>query len=111
MRGTEKQIKWAEDIREKIMADFDALKLNEIGKKAVDYISDIEEAEFWIDHRDCQGLTLLQMLSKGTLRVKGLGYGHTAKIDPQDGRITMTWEEIVSDGKGGHKETRTKVVG
>lgn len=110
MKGTEKQVEWAEDIKAKITANnFGMETITKVGQKAIDYISSIDDAKFWIDNRDKLGVHLLQDIAKGRLRIKGNGYSHTAQITP-DGTITVTWTEIVHDGKGGHKETRSKVV-
>ena len=110
MKGSEKQIKWAEDIKARITANnFGMETVTEVGQKAIDYIASIDDANFWISYRDRTGVAMLQEMARGTLRIKGDGWGRTAKITP-DGTITETWEEIVSDGKGGHKETKTVVV-
>jgi len=110
MKGTAKQIKWAEYIKEKISANnYGMATLTEAGQKAVDYIDNIENASFWIDYRDYSGVSLLQSLASGTLRVKGFSFSNTAKITPE-GTIIESWDEIVPDGKGGHKETRTKII-
>ena len=107
MKGSEKQIKWAEDIKQEITSSWGLANITPPGQKAIDFISGIDDARFWIDNKSNNGLALLQSLAAGHLRVKGSGYSNVAKITP-DGIITETWDEIVSDGKGGHKETRTK---
>jgi len=55
-------------------------------------------------------MTMLNEIARGNLRTRGDGYDHTAKFDQATGAITVTWEEIVSDGKGGHKETKEEVM-
>ena len=112
MKGTPKQTKWAEDIRSGLSDEVEDLRSkignNEEGIKALDFILDLEDARFWIDHRNETMTDMMRSLFSHGLRVKGLGFSHTATI--KDARITTTWQEIVADGKGGHKETRSVTV-
>jgi len=109
MKGSEKQSKWANDIQAKMAKEAE----NYLGKVAaydviINKILSIDHAEFWIDYRDYSLQYILQSLPTG-IRVKGLGFRNTLKADPKTLELTETWEEIVPDGKGGHKVTKTKI--
>lgn len=75
MNGSEKQIKWAEDIKTKMMPEFDNIKQrlsgNTIGIKAVDFVTNIDSAKFWIDNRSSNAMSILMSLQKGSLRLRG----------------------------------------
>lgn len=112
MNGSEKQIKWAEDIKSKM--DFAKLRKmvngNPIAIKAIEYVENNECASFWIEYKNYSTMQLMDQLLTSGLLIKGANYDHRAKMDKATGAITITWEEIVQDGKGGHKETRTQVL-
>ena len=110
MRGSEKQIAWAEKIRTEINMKnaFGDQKLTPGAKKAIDFIDSIEDARFWIDHRENKAQALLMELARGTLQVKGSEFSHVAKIAEND-EITVAWNEIVNDNKGGHREEKTEI--
>lgn len=109
MKGSEKQIKWANQIQAKIAEQAKAyLGRNEKIDKAVNKILSIDNASFWIDYRDYDINLMLSSLQREGLRNRGFGYSNNIKID-RTYTITETWTEIVSDGKGGHKETKSKV--
>ena len=114
MKGTEKQIKWAEAIKATMKQDFDAIRTqfegNAIAIKAIDFVQGLDWATYWIDNRNSNPMAMLNEIAQGNLRTRGDGYSHTAKFDQATGAITVTWEEIVSDGKGGHKETKEEVM-
>jgi hypothetical protein len=113
MLGSQKQIKWAEDIRQGKLEDFaklEARALNGIAHKAISYIRDNEQASFWIDYRTASAADMLRSLLTGGISVWGFNFDRKAKLDPQTGTITVTWEEIVNDGKGGHKEVRKQTL-
>lgn len=113
MNGSEKQIKWAESIIASKQQQFEDLRTrskSELGKKAVDYILSQPKASFWIDYRTYSPDDMLRQLLRGGLSIYGDNYDHKATLDPQTGIITITWEEIVSDGKGGHKERRHQTI-
>jgi hypothetical protein len=81
MTGTEKQIKWAEDIKDATMADFDAIiasahraeAARSARGKSAQIITDavamverflpallaIDDAKWWIDHRDYDPAAML----------------------------------------------------
>lgn len=113
MLGSQKQIKWAEDIRNGKLADFEKLgqrALNEIAHKAISYIRDNEQASFWIDYRTVSAADMLRSLLTTGISVWGFNFDRKATIDPKTGTITITWKEIVQDGKGGHEEVRSKTI-
>jgi len=104
MKGSEKQIKWAEDIKAEKAELFEILRQhvrNEIGTKALDYIQDNEYATFWIDHRNHTPMIMLKSLLTGRFEVKGASFDRKAQIDPDTGVITETWTEMVRDGDRG----------
>jgi len=90
MKGSEKQIKWAEDIRAKIESEMPNTDGNEIGKKAVDYIMGIDDARFWIDYKEATAIHLLRALAQGTLTIKGADYNDRAQMDAKTGEVTIT---------------------
>lgn len=49
MKGTEKQIKWAEEIKSKLETGFKNFTPNPMMEKATNYILNIDNATFWID--------------------------------------------------------------
>jgi hypothetical protein len=56
MRGSQKQIKWANEIKESVLNSFNTLKYewkntSEEDEKYFNLIKDIDEAEFWIEIR------------------------------------------------------------
>lgn len=111
MIGSEKQIKWAEDIRSKVAAALPDMSSNPIADKAKQFLLSIDDAKFWIEvAKDRTPMFLLQDMVQGGLRVKGLGFDHIAKLDQTTGMITITWTDVVADGKGGHVETHTKTI-
>jgi len=114
MKGSEKQIKWAEEIKATMQQDFDTIRTqfegNALAIKAIDYVQSLDHATFWIDNRNSNPMTMLTEIAQGNLRVRGDGYSHTAKFDQTTGQITVTWTEIVGDGKGGHHETKEEVM-
>lgn len=115
MKGSEKQVKWAEAI--KASKNFQEWigrgkddNANQVLVKAVAYFENIQESAFWIDNRDKSEKHLLMKLFDGTLQPKGDGWDRRAKMDKETGVITETWTVIVQDGKGGHKEDRTQTL-
>jgi len=114
MRGTEKQIKWAAEIKATMKPDFDAIRTqfegNAIATKAIDFVQGLDWASFWIDNRSSNPMTMMNEIAQGKLRTRGNGYGHTANFDQATGAITVTWTEIISDGKGGHKEEKKEII-
>lgn len=112
MNGSEKQISWAEDIKSNM--DFAKLRKmvngNQIAIKAIDYVENNENAAFWIEYKNYSAMHLMDQFLTSGLLIKGSSFDHRAKMDKATGTITITWEEIVQDGKGGHKETRTQVI-
>lgn len=114
MEGSRKQIKWAEEIKNNMTAEFEKLtvqlKDSVPGLKALGYIQELNRATFWIDNKGATPTYLLQRLTKGTLQTWGSGFSRKAVIDQQTGQITITWSEIVDDGKGGHHEERQEII-
>ena len=113
MKGTEKQIKWAEDIKKGMTPEFNEMieKFKTIipAIKVIEYIQALDYATFWIDHRKETVQDLLMQITRG-LTIRGDKYSHTAKVDQTTGIITVTWTEIVGDGKGGHFETKKEII-
>lgn len=114
MNGSEKQVKWAEDI--KASKNFDKFidsARNEAAKvivtKAVNFVKSIDSAKFWIDYRNSSEMDIFNSLMRGGLKINGHDNNRTAKM-AQDGTITITEQVIVQDGKGGHSETKTEVI-
>jgi hypothetical protein len=54
-------------------------------------------------------MDMMDKLIHGTLQIWGSEHDRKAKLN-QAGEIVISWQEIVHDGKGGHKETRTQVL-
>lgn len=93
MNGSEKQIKWAEDIRASKASDFAALRSKIIdpkGIKAVDFIESIDAAAFWIDNRSRSVLDMMTSLVRGGLSIKGGLFADKAVMDMASGTITVT---------------------
>lgn len=90
MLGSQKQIKWAEDIKSGM--DFDGMRQrangHPIGIKAVDFVEGIEHAAFWIDYRDYTAEQLIYNLMTSGLQVKGFGFADVAELHP-DGQIVF----------------------
>jgi len=114
MKGSEKQIKWADDIKANMKPDFDNLRSqlagNAIALKAINFVENLDLASFWIENRDSSPMTMLNEMVQSGLRIMGCEYSHNAKFNQSNGEITITWTEIVDDGKGGHEETREEVI-
>lgn len=92
MQGTEKQVKWANDIKAKIEEQAEAFRArakNESAHKVIDFILSIDSASFWIDYRDNDFSNLLHNLATCGLRIKGLDFADNAKMDPKTGEITL----------------------
>lgn len=114
MTGSNKQINWANDIRNSKKEEFAKLeamtKNNPAAAKAVDFVKNIDKAAFWIDNRNNDVMSMMDSLMHGTLQIWGNEHDRKAKLNPQTGEIVISWKEIVHDGKGGHTETRTQVI-
>jgi hypothetical protein len=110
MKGSDKQISWANDIRANLETSAQAIiGKNQHADRAIAAILSIDEATFWIDNKDSNWQYLLNSLYSCGLQNKGREYSNILKADKATHIITETWEVIVSDGKGGHKETKTKI--
>jgi len=85
----ENQIKWREQIKADINLPgvFTGQKINSTAAKAINYINNIENLDFWIVYKNNTASELLWFLLQGTLRIKGLDYPDTAYLT-QDGTIT-----------------------
>lgn len=92
MQGTEKQIRWANDIKAKIEKQAEAFRArakNDEAHKIIDFILSIDSASFWIDYRDSDFGQLLHNLARHGLRIKGFDFADNAKMDPKTGKITI----------------------
>ncbi len=110
MKGSEKQVAWAEDIKKNFVESAKTELL--LGKvkafdKLYEKIMSIEYAEFWIDIRKDSWRDVLYQLQKGVLAVRGRNYSNRLQSD-RNFVLTETWQEIINDGKGGYEETFTK---
>jgi hypothetical protein len=88
MKGSQKQIEWAEKIKANIEAEAKPYK----GKKAaydkmIDFILSIDSASFWIDYRSQDFKSLMTDLYKGGLLIRGNDFSDCAKCD-ENGDIT-----------------------
>lgn len=89
MKGSEKQVNWAESIREDLKKEI-AEKItasNPILDKAIETILAIDYADYWIDFKDSGIALALKRLANGHLRYKGLGYRDQMGIDQKTGEI------------------------
>lgn len=114
MNGSNKQVKWAEEIKAtKNFDQFINAARGEAAKvivtKAIGFVKNIDDAKFWIDYRNSSEMDIFNKLMTGGLKVKGHNNNRTAKM-AQDGTITITEQVIVQDGKGGHYETKTETI-
>jgi len=117
MKGSQKQIKWAEDIKNKKLDGFNEIvnaakdeTAAVVLKKIVDYILNIEKAKFWIDYRDYSEYRIIDALFRGSLLIDGFNNDKKAKFDPATTTVTESWKVIVQDGRGGHYEERKNIV-
>lgn len=87
MQGSEKQITWATEIRNRIEAEVNPLMAKvpqhraDAVAKAVALIVAIDYAAFWIDNKDINLVGLVRSISTVGLRYKGLEYSDTLKVD------------------------------
>ena len=110
MKGSEKQINWANDIKATFVASAQSLLgKNPHADRAINLILSIDDSNFWITYRENDWRFLLNSLYSTGLSNKGSGYSNNIKADKTTHIIAETWETIVSDGKGGHKETKIKI--
>ena len=104
LKGSEKQVKWAEDIRQK--ADWSTDGLTPRGKEIIDWVKKIDDAKWWIENRDLKTTKdVISALSAGTF-INGKAH----VLDQKTGKIVKKWSEIISDGKGGYKKQYEDVV-
>ncbi|EMS77185.1 hypothetical protein [Desulfotignum phosphitoxidans] len=86
MTGSEKQIKWAEDIKRQ--ANFENCRSqfagNAAANKAIDWLENIENVKFWIENQGQEAAVLLTILATTGLDMQD---GTTAKADT-DGNVT-----------------------
>jgi len=99
MNGSEKQVKWTEEIKAsknfgQFVKNAKGSKMEDFVTKAVDFVTSIESASFWIDYRDYSEVRILDSLAKGNLKPKGFGENATAKIS-QTGEITITEKSLI----------------
>jgi hypothetical protein len=88
MKGSQKQIEWAEKIKANIEAEAKQYRgRKEAYDKMIDFILSIDNASFWIDHRDYGFKTLMTDLYKGGLLIRGTEFSDCAKCD-ENGDIT-----------------------
>ena len=96
MNGSEKQVKWAEEIKASKASEVIDLKSrakNPVAVKAVEYLENNEEAAFWIDNRTSTFDEMFRQLISGGIYTKGSQYDNKAKLDPKTGIITETWTD------------------
>lgn len=111
MKGSVKQIKWAEDIRAKFETEAQAL----IGKNAqadkiISAILGIDESAFWIEYRHFDWKFIFNCLGSNGLRNRGAEFSNLIKYDRASGAIVETWDEDVKYDTGKWcNETRTKI--
>lgn len=113
MNGSEKQIKWADEIKAGKAEQFATLRskvISPIGTRALDFIESLDSASFWIDNKDRSAMEMLTSLLRGGLSTKGSQSSERATMDQATGIITITSKAIVQDGKGGHYETTTRTI-
>lgn len=104
LTGSEKQIKWAEDIRAK--ADWSTEGLTPRGKEIVDWTKGINDSKWWIENRDLKSTRdVISALTAGTFI-----NGKLHVLDQKTGRIIKKWSDIISDGKGGYKKNYEEIV-
>ena len=109
MKGSQKQIAWANDIQATFAESAKTLLgRNADADRAINLILAIDEAQFWIEYRYNTWRDLLRCLYSQGLNLKGSEYSNTIKADKVTHAVTETWQVMVNDGKGGHKETKTK---
>lgn len=93
LTGSEKQIKWAMDIKSKMQADFDKfkdmMKDSEAAIKAIKFVENIEAAKFWIDNRNFDVAGLLTLFGGQGLSYRGDECAEIAKVSV-DGKITLS---------------------
>ena len=99
MDGSKKQVKWAGEIKAgKNFAQFvnnaKGSPMEDFVTKAVNFVTSIESASFWIDYRDYSELRILDSLAKGNLKPQGFGENATAKI-AKNGEITITEKSLI----------------
>lgn len=94
MNGTEKQVKWAEDIKARMLADIEANE-SKIPADQRDFfeackttILSINDARFWIDHRGKDNFVgfcrLAKRLADGTLQYRGIEYADVMQLVKDD---------------------------
>ena len=82
MIGSEKQIKWASDIKAKIETEAAQYKGKaEHYDKIIDFILSINDSRFWIDYRESDLRDLMTKLIKSALFVNGQDNSDCAKSD------------------------------
>jgi hypothetical protein len=99
MNGSEKQVRWAEEIKtgknfDKFIRNAKGSKMEDFVTKAVGFVTSIENAEFWIEYRDYSEVRILDCLAKGILKPGGFSENATAKIS-QNGEITVTEKSLI----------------
>lgn len=108
LAGSEKQVKWANDIRSQFLKDLSAIegKLAQPGKTAVTFLKAIPDSRYWIDNRKATATQHLESLQNGLfINAKGGYY-----VMKNDGKIYKKWSQIIPDGKGGYKKEFEAVV-
>lgn len=93
MKGSDKQIKWAEDIKASKAADFASLRSkvrDPKGIKAMDYVEAIDWAAFWIEYEKMSAMQIMNVLLRSGLLIKGWQFQDKATMDQATGVITVT---------------------
>ena len=103
MKGSENQVKWAQDIKNKMDLSVDGIAPR--GQEIIVWVNQIDDATWWIDNRDLKtSQDVLMALMDGTFID-----GKLHVLNGQTGQISKKWSEIVSDGSGHKKEHETVV--
>ena len=108
MKGSDKQIKWATDIKEAIT--WDGVNDHPIITAAKTLICQNDDASWWIDNRNRTGYSMIRSMLTGGLMISNRGNAKTAAIRKDGSAIDITWTEIIADGKGGHHEDKSQTI-
>ena len=85
MNGSEKQIKWANEIKaeinmQQLIGNGRDEKSNVLISKVVEFVENIEDANFWIDYRNQSAVGIASQLMGRGLQIKGNNYKTRIKM-------------------------------